>query len=53
LLAALDGQLKSKFIESIIHFLKYIVQVESSWEFDTSNLIKENAESIRRWLFRR
>lgn len=53
LLAALDGQLKSKFIKSIIHFLKYIVRVESSWEFDTSNLIEKNARSVQKWLFRR
>ena len=53
LLAALDGQLKSKFIESIIHFLKNIVRVESSWEFDTSNLFEKNARSVQKWLFRR
>jgi len=50
---ALNKQLRPRFIESIIHFLKYIVRVESSWEFDTSNLIEKNARSVQKWLFRR
>jgi len=53
LLDALNGKLRPRFLESIICFLKAIMRVESRWEFDNSNLIRENAESIRRWLFRR
>jgi hypothetical protein len=53
LLDALNGKLRPRFIESIIRFLKAIMRVESRWEFDNSNLIRENTESIRRWLFRR
>ena len=53
LLDALNGKLRPRFIENIIHFLKYIVRVESSWEFDTSNLIEKNARSVQKWLFRR
>lgn len=53
LLDTLNGKLRPRFIESIIHFLKYIVRVESSWEFDTSNLFEKNARSVQKWLFRR
>jgi hypothetical protein len=51
--SALKGQLRARFVESIIRFLKSIVRVESNWEFDTSNFTQENARSIRKWLFRR
>lgn len=50
---ALNGRLKPGFVESITHFLKSTVRVESYWEFDTSGLTQENIGSIRRWLFRR
>jgi len=53
LLNALNGQLRPRFVESIMRFLKAIVHVESRWEFDTSNSAQENGGSIRRWLFRR
>lgn len=53
LLDTLNGKLRPRFIESIIHFLKNIVRVESSWEFDTSNLFEKNARSVQKWLFRR
>ena len=53
LIAALNGQLRSRFIESIMRLLKSILHVESRWEFDTSNVTKEGSGSIRRWLFRR
>ena len=50
---ALKGQLRPRFIGSIMHFLNSIVHVESTWEFDTSNLTQDSAASIRKWLFRR
>ena len=53
LLDALNGQLRPRFIKSIMRFLKSIVRVESNWEFDASSSTQENAGGIRRWLFRR
>jgi len=53
LLDAINGRLRPRFVESIMRFLKSIVRVASNWEFDTSNSAQENADSIRRWLFRR
>jgi len=53
LLDALNGKLRPRFIESIMRFLKSIVRVDSSWEFETSTLIKENTNKICSWLFRR
>lgn len=53
LLDALNGQLRPRFVENIMQFLKSIVHVKSYWEFDTSNCTHENAGSIRSWLFRR
>ncbi len=51
--AALKGQLKPRFIESIWHFLQSLPsKVTSKWEFGTSNVTKEGSGSIRRWLFR-
>lgn len=52
--AALKGQLKPRFVESIWHFLQSISRiVTSTWEFETSSPIKEQMVSIRQWLFRR
>ena len=52
--AALKGQLKPGFIESIWHFLQSLSRkATSEWEFETSSLIKEQMGSIRQWLFRR
>jgi len=51
---ALNGKLRPRLIESIRRLLGNIYQhMASTWEFDTSALIKENIDSIRRWLFRR
>jgi len=52
--AALKGQLKPRFIESIWHFLQSISRrITSEWEFETSSPIKEQLVSICQWLFRR
>lgn len=53
LMDALNRQLRTRVIENIMRFLKAIVRVESTWEFNTSSITKENSGSIRRWLFRR
>jgi hypothetical protein len=51
--AALSGQLRPRFVESITRFLKSIKSTTSIWEFDTCALTNENVDSLRRWLFRR
>ena len=53
LLDALNGKLRPRFIESITRFLKSIVRVNSTWEFDDSQVSQEELAGIRRWLFRR
>lgn len=53
LLDALNGQLRPRFVKSIMRFLKSIVRMESNWEFNTSSSTQDNAGGIRRWLFRR
>lgn len=52
--AALKGQLRPRFIDSIGHFLQGLSRkVTSEWEFETSPITKEQIGSIRQWLFRR
>ena len=53
LIDALNGQLRSRFVTSIMRFLKSIVHVESTWEFDDSQPSQEELAGIRKWLFRR
>jgi hypothetical protein len=53
LLDALNGQLRSRFVTSIMRCLKSIVHVESTWEFGNSQVSQEELSGIRKWLFRR
>jgi hypothetical protein len=53
LLDALNGQLRSRFVTSIMRFLKSMVHVESTWEFGNSHVSQEELAGIRKWLFRR
>lgn len=50
---ALNGKLRPRFVTSITRFLKSIVHVKSTWEFDTSPVTQEELAGIRKWLFRR
>ena len=54
LLVAIDGQLKSRFVNTIQRFLQSIsARVVSTWEFEPSTSIKEQMNNISQWLFRR
>ena len=50
---ALNGQLRKRFVESILRFLKSIAHVKSTWEFDDSQVSQEELAGIRKWLYRR
>ncbi len=51
---ALKGQLRPRFIGSIWHLLQNMSKcVSSTWDFESSALIKEQRISIRQWLYRR
>ncbi len=53
LLVAIDGQLKSRFVNTIQRFLHSIsARVVSTWEFEPSTSIKEQMNNISQWLFR-
>jgi hypothetical protein len=51
---AMRGQLKGRLVAIALRWLKKGgAQVVTHWEFPTSPMAKENANGIRRWLFRR
>lgn len=54
ILVAIDGQLKSRFVNTIQRFLQSIsARVVTTWEFEPSTSIKEQMNNISQWLFRR
>ncbi len=54
LLVAIDGQLKSRFVNTLQYFLQSIsARVVTTWEFEPSTSIKEQMNNISQWLFRR
>jgi len=54
LLVAINGQLISRFVNTIQRFLQSIsARVVSTWEFEPSTSIKEQMNNISQWLFRR
>ena len=54
LMASIDGQLKSRFVNTIQRFLQSMTtRVVSTWEFEPSTSIKEQMNRISQWLFRR
>jgi hypothetical protein len=54
LMDAIDGQLKSRFVDTIQRFLRSMsTRVVSTWEFEPSTSIKEQMNNISQWLFRR
>ena len=54
LMASVDGQLKSRFVNTIQRFLQSMTtRVVSTWEFEPSTSIKEQMNRISQWLFRR
>ena len=54
LLVAIDGQLKSRFVNTLQYFLQSIsARVVTTWEFEPATSIKEQMNNISQWLFRR